>query len=453
MFDSLSEKLQRAFKSLRGQGTLTEKHIEDALREIRLALLEADVNFNVVKGLIVGIREKALGRTVLTALSPAEQVLKIVKDELTAILGSSESKVRTASRPPTVYFLVGLQGSGKTTTAGKLALWLSKQGRKPLLVSVDVRRPAARAQLAILAGQVGQPIYGGAEGETAPLELAAGAVREARQTGRDIVLVDTAGRLHLDEELMDELGQLKERLNPTEILFVTDAMTGQDAVKSAAEFHSRLSVTGVVLTKMDGDARGGAALSIRHVTGCPIKFLGIGEKPSALEVFHPDRIVSRVLGMGDMLSLIERVEQQIDQKDQLQLQERLLTNQFTLEDFRTQLGQVRKMGSLQSLMDMLPSVGPFKQLQAEDLDPRELTRTEAVINSMTAKERADAGILNGSRKRRIASGSGTTVQQVNLVLKQYRQAREVMRGLVPAGAGPARKRRKTRKGRRRRRSR
>lgn len=448
MFDDLSEKLQRAFKNLRGQGKLTEENIQEGLREIRLALLEADVNLQVVKDLVENIREKARGQEVLLALSPAEQVLKIVKDELVAILGTKGERVRRTGQPPAVYLMVGLQGSGKTTSTGKLALWLSKQGRKPLLVSVDVHRPAAREQLAIGAGQIDQPVYRGAEGETSPLQLALGARREAKQTGRDIVLVDTAGRLHLDAELMGELEELKAELGPSEILFVADAMTGQDAVRSASEFHERLGVTGVVLSKMDGDARGGAALSIRRVTGCPIKFLGVGEKPSAFEVFHPDRIVSRILGMGDMLSLIEKVEGEIDQKQALAMQERMLANRFTLEDFRKQLGQIKKMGSLQSIVDMLPNAGPLQGMRSE-IDPAEMTRTEAIINSMTAKERADADILNGSRRRRIASGSGTTVQQVNELLKRFRQARDMMRGMS-ASAGGSRTRRKNRKGKRRR---
>ena len=450
MFDNLSEKLQRAFKNLRGQGKLSEENIQDGLAEIRLALLEADVNFKVVKELVESIREKALGREVLTALSPAEQILKIVRDELVKILGTSHEKVRRTSLPPSVYLIVGLQGSGKTTSTGKLALWLSKQGRKPLLVSVDVHRPAAREQLAVVAGQIDQPVYRGAESESSPLQLALAAKREAKQTGRDIVLVDTAGRLHLDERLMEELEELKKELNPSEILFVADAMTGQDAVKSATEFHQRLAVTGVVLTKMDGDARGGAALSIRQVTGCPIKFIGVGEKASAFEVFHPDRIVSRLLGMGDMLSLIEKAESEIDQKQAREMQERMLANQFTLEDFRKQLKQVKKMGSLRSLVDMLPSAGPFQELRQAEIDPKELTRTEAIISSMTAQERANAEILNGSRRRRIASGSGTTVQDVNQLLKQYRQAREMMRGLAPTAGGSRNTKKKNRKGRRRR---
>ena len=453
MFDNLSDKLQRAFKNLRGQAKLTEEHLQEGLREIRLALLEADVNFKVVRDLIASVREKALGEEVLTALSPTEQILKIVRDELVELLGSTQSKLRHGSVPPSVYFMVGLQGSGKTTSTGKLALWLSKQGRKPLLVSVDVHRPAAREQLAVVAGQIAQPAYRGSEGETTPMELALGAVREARQTGRDIVLVDTAGRLHIDAALMEELQQLKDRLEPAETLFVADAMTGQDAVKSAAEFHEQIALSGIVLTKMDGDARGGAALSIRQVSGCPIKFLGVGEKPSAFEVFHPDRIVSRLLGMGDMLTLIEKVEEQIDETQARKMEERLRKDQFTLEDFRSQLRQVRRMGSLRSVFDMLPNAGPLGQLRQAEIDPKALTRTEAIINSMTVGERADDGIVNGSRRRRIAAGSGTTVQEVNQLLKQYRDAKAMMRGIATVAAPGGRKRRKSRKGKRRRGSR
>ena len=452
MFDNLTEKLQRTFKNLRGQGKLSEEHVQASLKEIRIALLEADVNFKVVKRLVANIRKKALGQRVLTALSPAEQVLKIVRDELVKILGASQERLRRSSRPPSVYLIVGLQGSGKTTSTGKLALWLAKQGRTPLLVSVDVHRPAAREQLAIVAGQIAQPVYKGGDSEKTPLQLAVGALREARQSGRDSVLVDTAGRLHLDAELMDELEELKRELKPTEILFVADAMTGQDAVKSATEFHNRLAVSGVILTKMDGDARGGAALSIRHVTGCPIKFLGVGEKPRAFEVFHPDRVVSRLLGMGDMLTLIEKVEEDIDEKQAREMEQRVLKAQFTLEDFRKQLGQVKKLGSLQSIIDMLPTAGPFQQIKAADVDPKQLTRTEAIINSMTPQERANADILNGSRRRRIANGSGTTVQDVNQLLKRYRQARDMMRGMSAEVGGPQR-RKKRRKSKRRRRSR
>lgn len=451
MFDSLSEKLQRAFKNLRGQGKLSQEHVQRGLTDIRNALLEADVNFKVVKQLTGKIKQKALGTEVLTSLSPAEQVLKIVRDELVEVLGTNQARLRRSSQPPSVYLIVGLQGSGKTTSTGKLALWLSKQGRRPLLVSVDIHRPAAREQLAIVARQVAQPVYPGQDGEATPLQLATGALREARQVGRDVVLVDTAGRLHLDDQLMEELEELKRELSPAEILFVADGMTGQDAVRSAAEFHDRLAVSGVILSKMDGDARGGAALSIRQVTGCPIKFLGTGEKPKAFEVFHPDRIVSRLLGMGDMLTFIEKVEQEVDEKKALEMEKRLLANRFSLEDFRQQLRQVKKMGSVQSIIDMLPTGGPFKRMPAPEVDPKKLVRTEAIINSMTAKERANADILNGSRRRRIANGSGTTVQQVNEVIKEFRNARDMARGMLQGGPGGTRRRKK--KGRRRKRRR
>ena len=446
MFENLSEKLQRVFKDLRGEGKLTEGNIQDALREIRLALLEADVNFKVVKELILNVRTKALGQEVLTSFSPTEQVVKIVKDELIRILGTGESKLRFAAQPPSVFMIVGLQGSGKTTSTGKIARWLTKNGKRPLLVSVDVYRPAAREQLRVLAKQVDVPIYAGEDGQS-PLELAKGARREANQTGRDVVLIDTAGRLHIDDELMVELEQLKGEFDPAEILFVADAMTGQDAVKSAAEFNTRLGITGVVLTKMDGDARGGGALSIRQVTGRPLKFIGVGEKPDALELFHPDRIVSRILGMGDVLSLIEKVEEQIDKKDALEMQEKLLHNEFTLEDFQKQLRQLKKMGSLQSLLKMLPSVGPFKDLQNVDMDPKDLVRIEAIISSMTAQERKNHEIINGSRRRRIARGSGVEVQDVNALLKQYREARRMMRSLTGGMAGVGAKRKGKGKGR------
>ena len=429
MFENLTEKLQRVFKDLRGEGKLTEQNIQDALKEIRLALLEADVNFKVVKQLVENIRHKALGQEVLTAFSPTEQVVKIVKDELVRILGGTESKLRYANTPPTVYLIVGLQGSGKTTTTGKLALWLSKNGHRPLMVSVDVYRPAAREQLRVVASQVNLPIYLGKDSEKAPLELAKGAKREAIESGRDVVLVDTAGRLHIDEELMVELEQLKGGFDPLEILFVADAMIGQDAVKSAEQFHQRLGITGVILTKMDGDARGGAALSIRQVTGRPVKFVGVGEKPSAFELFYPERVVSRILGMGDMLSFIEKVEETIDEKQALEMHEKILDNDFTLEDFRQQLRQIKKLGPLESVLSMLPQVGPFKQLQDMKVDPKELDRVEAIINSMTIRERLNFQVINGSRRRRIARGSGTSVQQVNQLLKQYRQARQMMRSL------------------------
>ncbi|MDE0104688.1 MAG: signal recognition particle protein [Bryobacterales bacterium] len=435
MFESLSERLQRTFKHLRGQGKLSEQNVQDGLREIRVAMLEADVSFPIVKQFIASVRKKALGQKVLTSFSPTEQLFKIVRDELVAVLGTGTARLRRASRPPSVVLMVGLQGSGKTTSTGKLALWLSKQRRTPLMVSVDVHRPAAREQLAIIAGQIGQPIYRGGEGESTPLQLALGALRDARQTGRDTVLVDTAGRLHLDDQLMGELEELKAKLAPAEILFVADAMTGQDAVRSAAEFHDRLAVTGVVLTKLDGDARGGAALSIRRATGCPIKFIGTGEKPRALEVFHPDRIVSRLLGMGDMLTLIEKFEREVDEKQAREMERRMRTDQFTMEDFRKQIRQVTKVGSLRSMLDMLPSGGPFQQLRNAEIDPKEISRTEAIINSMTAKERSNVDLLNGSRRRRIAAGSGTTVQQVNQVVKKFRMTRDMLRGAVHGGPG------------------
>jgi len=430
MFDTLSGKLQRIFKNLRGEGKLTAANMEEALREIRVALLEADVHFKVVKQFIEQVKEKALGEEVLTALSPAQQVVKIVRDELTKMLGSHTSRLRFANEPPTVVLIVGLQGSGKTTSAAKLARFLTKEGSKPQLVSVDVYRPAARHQLSILAKNVSTPIYEGMPEETKPLELAMAARREAMQAGRDVVLVDTAGRQHIDDQLMQELSELKEALNPTEILFVADAMTGQDAVKSAGEFHQRLGITGVVLTKMDGDARGGAALSIRSITGQPLKFIGVGEKADALEAFHPDRVASRILGMGDVLSLIDKVQETIDQETAEKMQEKLLGDDFSLEDFRDQIKQIRKLGSLGGLLEMMPQIGPLKDLKDTKIDESEVGRVVAIIDSMTPKERRNHMIINGSRRRRIAKGSGTSVQDVNNLLKQYAQARKMMKSFT-----------------------
>jgi signal recognition particle subunit SRP54 len=433
MFENLQEKLQRAFKSLRGQAKLTEENIAEALREIRLALLEADVNFKVVKELIDRIQAKAVGQEVLTALSPGEQVIKIVRDELVETLGHDTARIKFASQPPTVILMAGLQGSGKTTTSGKLAHWLKSGGHRPLLVSVDVYRPAAREQLKIVAQAVKSKIYEGEAGEanTATVErLVQEARREAVVSGCDVLIVDTAGRLHIDDQLMDEMQSLKKLLNPSEILFVADAMTGQDAVRSADEFHKKLSLTGVVLTKMDGDARGGAALSIRQVTGQPIKFIGVGEKYDALEPFHPDRIVSRILGMGDILSLIERAEQQIDKKKAEEMATKALTGDgFSLEDFRDQLRQVKKMGSMKSLIGMLPSIGPFSGLQkaADNVDEKQINRVEAIISSMTTHERNHHEVINGSRRKRIARGSGTTVQEVNNLLRQYAQMKKMFK--------------------------
>jgi len=427
MFDNLSDKLQRVFKNLRGEGKLTAENMEAALREIRVALLEADVNFKVVKQLIEAVKEKAMGEEVLSALSPSQQVIKIVRDELTRILGSHQSKLRFANEPPSVIMIVGLQGSGKTTSTGKLARWLSKNGHSPMMVSVDVYRPAAREQLRVVAKDVGLPIYPGTPEETKPLDLARSARREAVNNGRDVLLVDTAGRLHIDEDLMTELQQLKDQLNPVEILFVADAMTGQDAVKSADEFHKRLAITGVILTKMDGDARGGAALSIRHVTGQPLKFVGVGEKSDALEPFYPDRAASRILGMGDMLSFIEKAEEAIDKKQAVEMQRKLIENEFTLEDFRDQLRQLRKLGPLEGMLSMMPQVGMLKDLKNVKVDENEITRVVAIIDSMTPKERNNHMLINGSRRRRIAMGSGTSVQEVNQLLKQYGQAKKMMK--------------------------
>ena len=432
MFENLTDKLQRTFKTLRGQGTLTEENVTEALREIRLALLEADVNFKVVKQLVDQVREKALGQEVMTALSPGEQVVKIVRDELVEILGRDTARLKFASQPPTVILMAGLQGSGKTTTSGKLAHWLKNGGHRPLLVSVDVYRPAAREQLKIVAQAVKAQLYEGqvTDANTPTVErLAREARREAMNSGCDVLIVDTAGRLHIDEQLMEEMQSLKGLLSPHEILFVADAMTGQDAVRSADEFHKKLSLTGVVLTKLDGDARGGAALSIRSVTGQPIKFIGIGEKYDALEPFHPDRIVSRILGMGDVLSLIEKAEEKLDKKKSEEFARKALSGDgFSLEDFRDQLRQVKKLGSLQSIVGMLPKIGPFAQLHGKgELDDKQLVRVEAIINSMTPHERDHHEVINGSRRKRIARGSGTTVQEVNQLLRQYAQMRKMFK--------------------------
>jgi signal recognition particle subunit SRP54 len=427
MFENLSEKLQRVFKNLRGEGRLSPENMEAALREIRVALLEADVNFRVVKQLIENVKLKAMGEEVLTALSPSQQVIKIVRDELTKILGSHESKLRFANEPPSAMLIVGLQGSGKTTSTGKLARWLSKNGHRPMMVSVDVYRPAAREQLRVIARDVGLPIYEGTADEKQPADLARSARREAANSGRDVLLVDTAGRLHIDDQLMTELSELKELLSPVEILFVADAMTGQDAVKSADEFHKRLGITGVILTKMDGDARGGAALSIRHVTGQPLKFVGVGEKLDALEPFYPERAASRILGMGDILSFIEKAEEAIDKKQAVEMQRKLIENEFTLEDFRDQLRQLRKLGPLESVLSMMPQVGMLKELKNVKVDENEITRVVAIIDSMTPHERANHMIINGSRRRRIARGSGVSVQGINQLLKQYAQAKKMMK--------------------------
>src|SRR6266852_701595 len=426
MFENLTEKLQRVFKNLRGQGKLTEEHLDAALGQIREALLDGDVNVGVADELLARIRAKALGAEVLLQLSPDQQVIKTVRDELAELLGK-HSKPLFASRPPSVWMLVGLQGSGKTTTTGKLGKWLRQHGHRPLAVSTDVYRPAAREQLAQVARAVELPCFPG-EGSNEPLEIARGAIREAKLSAYDVILVDTAGRLHIDDDLMTELGELKRELAPAEILFIADAMIGQDAVRSAGEFILSVGLTGVILTKLDGDARGGAALSIGKVTGAPVKFVGIGEKYDALEAFYPERIVSRVLGMGDLMSLIERVEQTVDKKAAADLERKLRKEEFTLEDFRDQLKQIRKMGPLEKIVDMLPKMGPLQNLPKDaKVDEGQLTRVEAIINSMTNQERRDHNVIDGKRRKRIAKGSGTTVQDVNTVLKQYLQMRTMMK--------------------------
>jgi signal recognition particle subunit SRP54 len=426
MFENLTEKLQRTFKNLRGQGKLTEEHLDAALVEIRDALLEGDVNVGVADELLKNIREKSIGAEVMMQLSPDQQVVKTVRDELTTLLGK-HAKPLFASKPPSVWMIVGLQGSGKTTTTGKLAKWLALHGHRPLVVSTDVYRPAAREQLSQVAKAVGTAIWQGT-GTNKPIEIVKGAIKEAKLSASDVILVDTAGRLHIDDSLMEELSTLKKELNPSEILFIADAMIGQDAVRSAGEFHKRLGLTGVILTKLDGDARGGAALSIGKVTGAPVKFVGLGEKYDALEGFYPERIVSRVLGMGDIMSLIERAEQAVDKKAAAELERKLRTEGFTLEDFRDQLKQIRKMGPLEQLVDMLPKVGPLQALPKDaKVDEGKLKQVEAIINSMTHQERQDHNVIDGKRRKRIAKGSGTTVQDVNQVIKQYMQMRQMMK--------------------------
>ena len=436
MFESLSEKLQRAFKNLKGEGRLTEQHIDDALKEIRIALLEADVNFKVVKQFTDTVRTRAIGQDVLQSLSPGQQVVKIVRDELVDMLGGENVRVHFTSQPPTVIMLVGLQGAGKTTSAGKLSKWLAKNGHRPMLVSVDVYRPAAREQLKVIARDIGVKIWDGEAGDK-PLALCQNALREARNTGHDVLVIDTAGRLHIDEALMKELGEIKETIRPHEILFVADAMLGQDAVKSAQQFHQQLGFNGFILTKMDGDARGGAALSIKQVTGQPVKFVGTGEKYDALELFHPDRLVSRIMGMGDIMSLIETAEEVVDKKQALELQEKIQKDSFTMEDFRDQLRQMRKLGSMEQILGMLPSIGPFKDLQKAKVDEKELVRIEAIINSMTPRERRHHQLINGSRRKRIAKGSGTSVQAVNQLLKQFVQTQKMMKGMKKGLFGKA----------------
>ena len=432
MFDSLSEKLDSAFKRLKGHGTLTEKNISEGLREVRMALLEADVNFKVVKQFIADIKERSLGQEVMSSLTPGQQIVKIVNEELAELMGGMHEELNLSGTHPVALMLVGLQGSGKTTTTGKLAIHLRKKGRKPFLVPADVYRPAAIEQLQKLGTQLDVPVFE-SNLEMRPVEICQQARIEAHKAGCDTVLLDTAGRLHIDEELMGELQQIKAAVRPSDILLVADAMTGQDAVNMAKAFDDALGIGGVVLTKMDGDARGGAALSIKSITQKPIKFIGVGEKLNDLEAFHPDRMASRILGMGDVLTMIEKAQEAVDAKEAAVLEKKLRKNQFTLEDFRDQLTQVRKMGSLSELMGMIPGMGKMKQMKNFEVDDNELVRIEAIINSMTPKERRHHAIINGSRRRRIAKGSGTKVQDVNQLLKNYTQVMKMMKKLNKGG--------------------
>jgi signal recognition particle subunit SRP54 len=431
MFDSLSTRLQGVFKTLRGETRLSEDNVEAALREIRLALLEADVNFKVVKAFIDRVRDRAMGQDVLHSLSPSQQVVKIVRDEMVALFGDAEGGLTDTAKRPRVILLLGLQGAGKTTTAGKLGMWLTKQGRHPLLVSTDVKRPAAIQQLNVVGQKASLRVHDPV-GELDPVARARGALAEAKNLGFDVVIVDTAGRLHVDDELMTELVAIKTVTDPSDLLYVADAMTGQDAIKSAGEFNARVGVTGVVLSKMDGDARGGAALSVVSVVGVPIAFVGSGERLEDLEPFHPERVVSRVLGMGDVLSLIERAEAAIDHDDAARLEEKIRANEFTLEDFRDQLRTIRKMGPLEQIIGMLPGMGNIKAL-AENKPPGDsegqMSRVEAIIGSMTPDERRKQHIINGSRRKRIAKGSGTSVEEVNRLLKQFVQMQKMLKSL------------------------
>src|SRR5688572_14250784 len=436
MFESLSTRIQSAFTSLRGEVRLTPEHIESALREIRLALLEADVNFQVVKAFIDRVRDQATDQTVLKSLTPVQQVVKIVRDELLALFGEVEGGLKKDAPKPRVVLLLGLQGSGKTTTCGKLGRWLRRQGRHPLMVSTDVRRPAAIQQLAVVGDQAEVKVY--APETMDPVARAAGALTDAKAKGFDTVIVDTAGRLHIDDDLMNELQAIKDVVKPSDLLYVADSMTGQDAIKSAGEFNRRIGVTGVVLTKLDGDARGGAALSVVSVVGVPVAFIGSGERLEDLELFHPDRIVSRILGMGDVLSLIEKAEQAIGEDEAEKLEEKLRKNQFSLDDFRTQLRTLKRMGPLESILGMIPGLGNLKELAQNKPDEKQLARIEAIISSMTPAERKNDQLINGSRRKRIAAGSGTSVEDVNRLLKQFGEMKKVLQMFSRGGSAAVR---------------
>ncbi len=424
-FGNLASRLQETMKKLKSRGKLTEKDVDVALREVRLALLEADVHYKVVKDFVNTVKSRAIGHEVLNSLSPAQQVIKIVDQELAALMGGTQSKIALASKPPTVIMMVGLQGAGKTTTSGKLARLLHSQGHRPLLVAADVYRPAAIKQLMVLGEQINIPVF--EMGEDDPVVIAKTAFQHGMSHGNDVIILDTAGRLHIDTELMDELKNIRKETQPHEILLVVDAMTGQDAVNVAQSFNEQLGLDGAILTKLDGDARGGAALSIKSVTGIPIKYVAISEKMDGLEVFHPDRMASRILGMGDMLSLIEKAEASFDQNKAKELSDKLQKDGFTLEDFQEQLEQVKKMGPLNQLVGMMPGMGNLKQLQGMEVDESHLKRIEAIIRSMTVEERRHPEIIAGSRRKRIARGSGTRVQDVNRLLKQFEQTRQMMK--------------------------
>ncbi|MGM0642361.1 MAG: signal recognition particle protein [Thermodesulfobacteriota bacterium] len=431
MFDSLSDKLDSVFKKLKGHGTLNEKNIEEGLKQVRMALLEADVNFRVTKTVVSDIKKRALGREVMSSLTPGQQVIKIVNEEFTRMMGSDHEGLNLSGKGPCSIMLAGLQGSGKTTTAGKLGRLLSKEGRKPFMVPVDVYRPAAIDQLKKLGRQLDLPVFDSSP-DMDPVAICENARKEAVEKGYDTLLIDTAGRLHFNEELMAELEKIKSGINPAEILLVADAMTGQDAVNMAAEFDKRLDISGVILSKMDGDARGGAALSIKAVTGKPLKYIGVGEKANALEPFYPERMASRILGMGDTLSFIEKAQEAVDEKEAEKLEKKLKKNEFTLEDFRDQMVSVRKMGSIKDLVGMLPGVNK-KQLKGLNVDDRELVKIEAIINSMTPYERRKHEVIKAGRKRRIANGSGTTVQDVNKLLKSYTQTMKMVKKFNKGG--------------------
>ena len=432
MFDNVSDKLNEVFKKLKGHGKLTENNVEEGLRQVRMALLEADVHFKVVKQFIADIKVRALGQEVLGSLTPGQQVIKIVNEELTALLGGEHQQISLKGTAPVSVMLVGLQGSGKTTTAGKLAVYLRKQGRAPYLVPADVYRPAAIDQLRKLGEQISVPVFASTV-EADPVQICIDARADAQMSGCDTLLLDTAGRLHVDQALMAELGRIKEAVGPSDILLVADAMTGQDAVNIAASFDDELDIGGVVLSKMDGDARGGAAISIRSVTGKPIKFVGTGEKLADMEAFHPERMASRILGMGDVLTVIEKAQAAMDEKKAVELEKKLRKSQFTLEDFRDQMVQIRKMGSLTDMLKMMPGMAKAKQLKNLQVDEHELVRVEAMINSMTVEERKNHAIINGSRRRRIARGSGTSVQDVNRLLKNYTQVMKLIKKMNKGG--------------------